>query len=198
MTVAQDSMFEMTHKGFCITRLLLSALLALVLLPGCEKGIDVTSVGLSETSISLAMGETTTLVATVVPSIADYSAIKWISSDPSSDASYHWYECLECHEILSREEHHALCDNPTECIVCGAEYSGSNIDHLGSAVYAANAEEHWQICSACDQEIDGIHTAHTPGEWKHDDEEHWQVCAVCGQEIKDSRRTVNRQVKNIT
>ncbi|MBR4167240.1 MAG: Ig domain-containing protein [Bacteroidales bacterium] len=73
----------MTHKGFCITRLLLSALLALVLLPGCEKGIDVTSVGLSETSISLAMGETTTLVATVVPSIADYSAIKWISSDPS-------------------------------------------------------------------------------------------------------------------
>ena len=83
MTVAQDSMFEMTHKGFCITRLLLSALLALVLLPGCEKGIDVTSVGLSETSISLAMGETTTLVATVVPSIADYSAIKWISSDPS-------------------------------------------------------------------------------------------------------------------
>ncbi len=83
MTVAQDSMFEMAHKGFCITRLLLSALLALVLLPGCEKGIDVTSVGLSETSISLAMGETTTLVATVVPSIADYSAIKWISSDPS-------------------------------------------------------------------------------------------------------------------
>jgi hypothetical protein len=76
-------MFEMAHKGFCITRLLLSALLALVLLPGCEKGIDVTSVGLSETSISLAMGETTTLVATVVPSIADYSAIKWISSDPS-------------------------------------------------------------------------------------------------------------------
>ena len=83
MTVAQDSMFEMAHKGFCITRLLLSALLALVLLPGCEKGIDVTSVGLSETSISLAMGETTTLVATVVPSVADYSAIKWISSDPS-------------------------------------------------------------------------------------------------------------------
>lgn len=83
MTVAQDSMFEMAHKGFCITRLLLGALLALVLLPGCEKGIDVTSVGLSETSISLTMGETTTLVATVVPSIADYSAIKWISSDPS-------------------------------------------------------------------------------------------------------------------
>ena len=76
-------MFEMAHKGFCITRLLLGALLALVLLPGCEKGIDVTSVGLSETSISLTMGETTTLVATVVPSIADYSAIKWISSDPS-------------------------------------------------------------------------------------------------------------------
>ena len=83
MTVAQDSMFEMAHKGFCITRLLLGALLALVLLPGCEKGIDVTSVGLSETSISLTMGETTTLVATVEPSIADYSAIKWISSDPS-------------------------------------------------------------------------------------------------------------------
>ena len=83
MTVAHDSMFEMAHKGFCLTRLSLTAVLALVLLSSCEKGIDVTSVGLSETSISLTMGETTTLVATVVPSIADYSVIKWISSDPS-------------------------------------------------------------------------------------------------------------------
>ena len=83
MTVAHYSMFEMARKGFCLTRLSLAGVLALVLLSSCEKGIDVTSVGLSETSISLVMGETTTLVATVVPSIADYSAIKWISSDPS-------------------------------------------------------------------------------------------------------------------
>ena len=41
------------------------------------------SVHLSESSVTLMVGETATLVATVEPSIADYDGISWTSSDPS-------------------------------------------------------------------------------------------------------------------
>lgn len=41
------------------------------------------SVQLSESSVTLLVGETATLVATVEPSIADYDGISWTSSDPS-------------------------------------------------------------------------------------------------------------------
>jgi hypothetical protein len=49
----------------------------------CSKEVEVMSVQLSESSVTLLVGETATLVATVEPSIADYDGISWTSSDPS-------------------------------------------------------------------------------------------------------------------
>ena len=61
-----------------------SAIIAIFLLSvACSKEVEVVSVLLSESAVSLIVGETATLVATVEPSIADYDGISWTSSDPS-------------------------------------------------------------------------------------------------------------------
>ena len=49
----------------------------------CSKEIDVMSVSLSESSITLTVGETATLQAVVEPSLADYDGVRWSSSDLS-------------------------------------------------------------------------------------------------------------------
>ena len=60
------------------------AIISILLLSvACSKEVEVMSVSLSENSMTLMVGETATLVATVVPSVADYDGINWISSDPS-------------------------------------------------------------------------------------------------------------------
>ena len=64
--------------------LLLSVILPLLsLVVSCNKEVDVTSVSLNETAVTLTVGETATLVATVEPSFAEYETISWTSSDPS-------------------------------------------------------------------------------------------------------------------
>lgn len=50
---------------------------------GCTKSIGVTSVRLSESSLTMRIGESSTLVAILEPANADYDYIKWVSSDPS-------------------------------------------------------------------------------------------------------------------
>ena len=54
----------------------------LSLFVSCSKTVDVTAVSLNESSVTLTVGETTTLVATVEPSFADFDGISWTSSDP--------------------------------------------------------------------------------------------------------------------
>ena len=67
-----------TYRGRII------AIIAIFLLSvACSKEVEVMSVQLSESAVSLIVGETATLVATVEPSIADYDGIIWTSSDPS-------------------------------------------------------------------------------------------------------------------
>lgn len=59
--------------------------IASVLLAGVSCGNDeeVVAVRLSESSLSLVVGETATLDAIVVPPVADYDGVTWSSSDPS-------------------------------------------------------------------------------------------------------------------
>ncbi len=67
------------------TRIVLSCsvLSLLLFLISCSKGIEVMAVRLNESSMTLKVGETATLVAVVEPSAADYDGISWSSSDPS-------------------------------------------------------------------------------------------------------------------
>ena len=67
------------------THIRLSCFVALlaILFSGCTKSIDVTAVRLSDSSVTLKVGETAKLVAIVEPALADYEAIVWSSSDPS-------------------------------------------------------------------------------------------------------------------
>ena len=66
------------------SRNIISALAAFSLLfCGCSKSVDVTSVRLSESDLTLQVGETSKLVAIVEPPIADYDFVTWSSSDPS-------------------------------------------------------------------------------------------------------------------
>ena len=63
---------------------LFGAIISILLLSvACSKEVEVMSVSLSENSMTLMVGETATLVATVEPSLADYDGIRWSSSDPS-------------------------------------------------------------------------------------------------------------------
>ena len=63
---------------------LFGAIISILLLSvACSKEVEVMSVSLSESSMTLMVGETATLVATVEPSLADYDGIRWSSSDPS-------------------------------------------------------------------------------------------------------------------
>ena len=58
-------------------------LLVMLVLSACSKEIDVLAVLLSESEVTLKVGETVTLQASVEPAIADYDLIIWSSSDPS-------------------------------------------------------------------------------------------------------------------
>lgn len=49
----------------------------------CDKEIEVLAVRLSESSVTLNVGETATLLAIVEPPVADYDRVSWSSSDPS-------------------------------------------------------------------------------------------------------------------
>ena len=55
----------------------------LLVFVSCSKEIDVMSVSLSESSVTLTVGETATLHAVVEPSLASYDGVSWSSSDPS-------------------------------------------------------------------------------------------------------------------
>ena len=59
------------------------AIASLLFAVGCTKTIEVSSVRLSESSMTLTVGESATLQAVVEPSGADYGGVTWTSSDAS-------------------------------------------------------------------------------------------------------------------
>ena len=73
----------------------------------------------------------------------------------ASHAESHDYECSICH--VGRGEFHGSCDpSATECAVCGRAKALCNVwiqEHISGGNYSHNDTEHWQICSACGNEI---------------------------------------------
>lgn len=70
----------MRANRFRLFFIIITSILAAV---SCSKGIDVMSVRLSETDLTLRLGETASLLAVVEPSAADYDGVVWSSSDPT-------------------------------------------------------------------------------------------------------------------
>ena len=66
-----------------MNRCIISMIVLLLLSVGCTKTIEVSSVRLSESSMTLTVGESATLQAVVEPSGADYDGVTWTSSDAS-------------------------------------------------------------------------------------------------------------------
>jgi transglutaminase/protease-like cytokinesis protein 3 len=64
-----------------IFNLLTVAALLMAVLTNCNKDVAVTGVKLDETSLTLQVGETKTLIATVLPEKATNKLVTWISSD---------------------------------------------------------------------------------------------------------------------
>jgi uncharacterized protein YjdB len=59
------------------------AIFAAVLVAGCKKTIEVTGITLDKQSLSIVVGETANLSATVAPSNATDASVTWKSSDPT-------------------------------------------------------------------------------------------------------------------
>lgn len=127
------------------------------------------------------------------------------------DENYHWIACINClNSITLKERHTVNCRSPKFC-ECGAEVSSAKVHHSAYTIeYDEN--EHWSICTYCNQEISReSHSVmcNAPGEcaycdakcpnapvtheWnysekiKSDDTYHWTACKYCG-EIKDGSK----------
>ncbi len=57
--------------------------------------------------------------------------------------------------------------------------AGELADHTiaDDAQWYFDAEEHWKVCSVCEEQIRTVHTE--AEDWKSDAENHWKYCTVC-------------------
>lgn len=127
------------------------------------------------------------------------------------DENYHWITCINCLNSITLKERHAVsCTAPNSC-ECGAKVFSARVYH-GAYITEYNENEHWNICTSCNQEISReSHSVmcNAPGEcaycdakcpnapvtheWnysekiKSDDTYHWTACKYCG-EIKDGSK----------
>ncbi len=121
-----------------------------------------------------------------------------------SDATDHWYKCVNCDATTEKEAHKggtASCTEKAICEVCDAEY-GELADH-DFTVLQSDATDHWYKCANCDSTTEKA--AHTGGtatctekavcsvcdtaygdlldhdftELKSDATDHWYKCANC-------------------
>jgi len=86
----------------------------------------------------------------------------------------------------------ATCKNPAvyykSCEFCKkinlketfVDPEGELADHTiaDDAEWYFDAEDHWKVCSVCEEEIRTVHTE--AEDWKSDAENHWKYCTVCG------------------
>ncbi|MBO4298709.1 MAG: hypothetical protein J5998_07900 [Clostridia bacterium] len=137
--------------------------------------------------------------------------------DPyESSPDYHWHTCKRCGAVVNRGRHYALCDNPNVCAVCGAAYTGDNVQHDWESPYQSDAEYHWKVCARCGETFnkDKHHAAcDNPGvcaecgaaytgdrvSHRYDGEQpyqtdanyHWRVCSGCGAIINKSEHNAS-------
>ncbi len=120
------------------------------------------------------------------------------------DAEKHWMVCPDCGKVIDEGGHVAACDNPGQCVTCGAPYTGDNRSHDWDSPVQHDAGEHWRICIRCGEEFSrGEHYAscEKPGVcylcgepytgdnishyysriWHSEGSYHWKICPQCGE-----------------
>lgn len=69
------------------------------------------------------------------------------------DNTHHWYECEDCGEpAFDKEEHTAICSNPTVCRDCYQEIADVTVNghvNIDWANVQTNGTHHWYLCLAC-------------------------------------------------
>lgn len=96
------------------------------------------------------------------------------------DGEYHWKECLDCRDILSKEVHYggqATFEKKAVCEVCGAEYGEllSQCQHLHISDWKCDTEYHWKECTDCQNVLyKGTHKGGTATDTEQ------AICDICG------------------
>ena len=82
-TVSDEGKIEAVHAGICIITASAGGKVSECMITVTSETIAVEQITLSATSLSLKLGDSRTLTATVIPSDATDSQVTWSSSDPS-------------------------------------------------------------------------------------------------------------------
>ena len=82
-TVSDEGKIEAVHTGICIITASAGGKVSECMITVTSETIAVEQITLSATSLSLKLGDSRTLTATVIPSDATDSQVTWSSSDPS-------------------------------------------------------------------------------------------------------------------
>ena len=97
------------------------------------------------------------------------------------DGTHHWYECINCGEVLGKTEHvgKATCTSAAICYDCGATFGEPDANaHKASAEWMADENGHWHECvNGCGTKVD--YEAHKGGKATCTEK---AVCTVCGRE----------------
>ena len=144
------------------------------------------------------------------------------------DGEHHWYVCDDCGEICNdygegsslaliwddnppaREAHYTDCTKPGVCLLCGAPYAGSHVEHNGNTTFWYDENGHGSICDSCGkltyyeehevwcQDVGVLDECYYCGmpyagpnlnhpadgyshEWvQYDNDTHWYICDSCG------------------
>ena len=179
----------------------------------CEQAASCMICGFGKEAGSHTGGEatcTSLAVCTVCGSeYGEYAQHDW-SSDISSDAQHHWFECLNpmCSETTEKQPHTSGgitdCTKADSCTLCAYELRAAG-RHTPSSDLEHDEEGHWHVCTVCSLMTDEAKIPHSSdntdctaasicecgftikeagshsfGEWTHDAEKHEKTCTVCG------------------
>ncbi len=124
------------------------------------------------------------------------------------DADQHWLVCTSCGASSQKWAHFAYCDKPSSCATCGADYSGSSIEHTYNYnSFEHDADQHWNACTSCGASSEkwphsaycdkptichvcginysgnNVQHRYNYNNYEHDADQHWNVCTSCGTSI---------------
>ena len=96
------------------------------------------------------------------------------------DGTHHWYECINCGEVLGKTAHigKATCTSAAICYDCGATFGEPDANaHKASAEWTADENGHWHECeNGCGTKVG--YEAHKGGKATCTEK---AVCTVCGE-----------------
>ena len=98
-----------------------------------------------------------------------------------TDGTHHWYECVNCGEVLGKEAHNgkATCVSAATCYVCGATFGEIDTHgHKAGSSWSSDGLKHWNECvNGCGAKMN--YASHTGGTATCTEK---AKCSVCGSE----------------